>query len=239
MARLLLVDDAEALTNLFGRAVSESLGHEVVVVSCLDDLNGVLTSDHPFELALVDLSFPGQQGSGIDGLVEIQRCCPTTRLAIITQGDEWVADVLRDAWELLPITTVISKSAPFDYQLQAIRRVLRDGTAPIDPAIQPLIPSNRNPWRTPETFASLVQHAGHAKLWNALIDAEGDLSYRSIAAAAGLKLNTIKNYRAQLIGELALHGMTDPSLVQMRSFALRCRSFLQPYIDLAIERSRT
>jgi len=238
MTRLLLVDDAEALTNLFGRAVEESLGCEVVVVSALDELKGVLDSGHPFELALVDLSFPGQQGSGIDGLVEIQRCCPTTKLAIITQGDEWVADILRDAWELLPITTVISKSAPLDYQLSAIRKVIRDGSAPIDPAIQPLIPSNRNPWRTAETFASLVQHAGHAKLWNALIQAESDPSYRSIAAAAGLKLNTIKNYRAQLLGELGLHGMTDPSLVEMRSFALRCRSFLQPYIDLAIERSR-
>lgn len=238
MVRLLLVDDAEALTNLFGRAVHEALGHDVVVVSNLSDLSDLLDADQPFELALVDLSFPGQRGSGIDGLVEIQRRCPSTKLAIITQGDEWVADTLRDAWELLPITTVISKSAPLDYQVEAIRRVLRDGSAPIDPAIQPLIPSNRNPWRTADTFASLVQHAGHAKLWIALLDADGDLSYRSIAASAGLKLNTIKNYRAQLLGELALHGMTDPSLVEMRSFALRCRSFLQPYIDQAIERSR-
>lgn len=239
MARLLLVDDAEALTNLFGRAVHDTLGHDITVIADLGDLDDHLDPAEPFDLALVDLSFPGQRGSGIDGLVQIQRRCPTTKLAIITQGDEWVADILRDAWELLPITTVISKSAPLDYQLGAIRKVLQDGSAPIDPAIQPLIPSNRNPWRTAETFASLVQHAGHAKLWIALIDADGDLSYRSIAASAGLKLNTIKNYRAQLLGELALHGMTDPSLVQMRAFALRCRSFLQPYIDLAIERSRT
>lgn len=238
MTRLLIVDDAEALTTLFGRAVHESLGLDVVVVSDLSELIEILEPDRPFDLALVDLSFPGQGGSGIDGLVEIQRQCPSTKLAIITQGDEWVADILRDAWELLPITTVISKSAPLDYQLGAIRRVLRDGTAPIDPAIQPLIPSNRNPWRTSETFSSLVQHAGHAKLWMALIDSDSDPSYRSIAASAGLKLNTIKNYRAQLLGELALHGLTDASLIEMRSFALRCRSFLQPYIDLAIQRSR-
>ena len=238
MTRLLIVDDAEALTTLFGRAVHESLGLDVVVVSDLSELIEILEPDHPFDLALVDLSFPGQGGSGIDGLVEIQRQCPSTKLAIITQGDEWVADILRDAWELLPITTVISKSAPLDYQLGAIRRVLRDGAAPIDPAIQPLIPSNRNPWRTPETFSSLVQHAGHAKLWMALINSDSDPSYRSIAASAGLKLNTIKNYRAQLLGELALHGLTDASLIEMRSFALRCRSFLQPYIDLAIQRSR-
>lgn len=238
MARILVVDDAVALTDLFAAAVAESLGHTVIAVSNLGDLDEVLATQDRFDLALVDLSFPGQQGSGIDGLAQIQRASPTTKLAIITQGDEWVADVLRDAWELLPICTVISKSAPFDYQVSAIRQVLTTGSAPIDPAIQPLIPSNRNPWRTSATFESLVQHAGHAKLWAALIDSEQDPTYRSIAAATGLKLNTIKNYRAQLLGELALHGLDDASLVQMHGFAVRCRSFLQPHIDVAIERSR-
>lgn len=237
--RILVVDDATALTELFGRAVADALGHAVITTSELDDVAEVIEEHGPFDLALVDLSFPGQHGSGIDGLVEIQRRSPQTRLAIITQGDEWVADLLRDAWELLPICTVISKSAPFDYQVGAIRQVLAEGSAPIDPAIQPLIPSNRNPWRTTQTFGSLVQHAGHAKLWTALIESDPELSYRSIAAATGLKLNTIKNYRAQLLGDLALQGMTDASLVEMRSFALRCRSFLQPHIDVAIDRSRS
>lgn len=239
MARILVVDDAVALTDLFARAVAESLGHTVVAISDLSDLDDVIRDQESFDLALVDLSFPGQNGSGIDGLAQIQRSSPTTKLAIITQGDEWVADVLRDAWELLPICTVISKSAPFDYQVSAIHQVLTTGSAPIDPAIQPLIPSNRNPWRTGETFGSLVQHAGHAKLWTALIESGSDPTYRSIAAATGLKLNTIKNYRAQLLGDLALHGLNDASLVEMRGFAVRCRSFLQPHIDIAIERTRT
>lgn len=238
MARLLLVDDATALTELFAAAVRTALGHEVVVVTLLAQIGPALTESNPFDLALVDLSFPGQGGSGIDGLATIHRASPSTHLAIITQGDAWVADVLRDAWELLPITTVISKSAPLDYQLGAIRQVLRDGTAPIDPAIQPLIPANRNPWRTSETFGSLVQHAGHAKLWMALLESDNDVSYRSIATSAGLKLNTIKNYRAQLLGELALHGLDNASLVEMRAFALRCRSFLDPHIAAAFRRSR-
>ena len=135
-----------------------------------DEVADVLGSHEPFDLALVDLSFPNQDSSGIDALVTIHRRSPATVLAIITQGDEWVADTLRDAWELLPITTVISKSAPLDYQLDAIQRVLTTGSAPIDPAIRPLIPANRNPWRTPDTFGSLVHHAGHTKLWTALME---------------------------------------------------------------------
>lgn len=237
MSRILIVDDAIALVELFAQAVHEGLGHDVRTISSLVDVGSTIESQQHFDLALVDLSFPGQGGSGIDALVEIQRMSSNTLLAIITQGDEWVADVLRDAWELLPITTIISKSAPLDYQLSAIRLVLRDGAAPIDPAIQPLIPSNRNPWRTAETFNSLVQHAGHAKLWNALLESDEDVSYRSIANSAGLKLNTIKNYRAQLLGELALHGLDDASLVEMRAFSIRCRSFLDPHLEAAIARS--
>lgn len=239
MARLLLVDDAAALAQLFGEAVHSALGHDVYAIAGIDQIEGAIDEHGPFDLALVDLSFPGQGGSGIDGLVAIRRASPSTLLAIITQGDEWVADVLRDAWELLPITTVISKSAPLEYQLGAIKQVLRDGTAPIDPAIQPLIPANRNPWRTEATFKSLVQHAGHAKLWVALIESGTDVSYRSVASATGLKLNTIKNYRAQLLGELALHGVDDASLIEMRSFALRCRPFLAPSIQAALDRSGT
>lgn len=236
MSRILIVDDAAALTHLFAQAIVSSLDHYVATVAELNEVDRALEEDGPFDLALIDLSFPGQEGSGLDALVRIHRQSPSTTLAIVTQGDEWVADLLRDTWELLPIATVISKSAPLDFQLRAIRCVLRDGTFPIDPAIQPLIPANRNPWRTAETFGALVQHAGHAKLWAALIEADEDVSYRSVAATAGLKLNTIKNYRAQLIGELALHGVDDAGLAEMRRFAHRCRPFLSPYVDEALGR---
>jgi DNA-binding NarL/FixJ family response regulator len=238
VSSILIVDDAAALSDLFAQAIVANLDHFVATVSSLSDVDRAYDEEGPFDLALIDLSFPGQEGSGLDALVRIHKRSPSTTLAIVTQGDEWVADLLRDAWELLPIATVISKSAPLDFQLRAIRCVLRDGTFPIDPAIQPLIPANRNPWRTAETFGALVQHAGHAKLWAALIESDENVSYRSVAATAGLKLNTIKNYRAQLIGELALHGVDDAGLAEMRRFARRCRPFLSPYVDEALGRVR-
>jgi DNA-binding NarL/FixJ family response regulator len=238
MTRLLLVDDAAALSDLFAEAITAKQGHQVTTVNTLKDVPPALEAGS-YSLALVDLSFPGQMGSGIDALAQIHHANPDTTLAIITQGDEWVAQLLRDAWDLLPIASVISKSAPLVYQLEAIRLLVLNGSAPIDPAIQPLIPSQRNPWRSPERFSYLVQHAGHAKLWAALIDSPDAVSYRSIADATGLKLNTIKNYRAQLLGELQLHGIDDTSLEQMRDFAHRCRSFLVPYIEIALRRSES
>ena len=153
---------------------------------------------------------------------------PTPR-AIITQGDEWVASLLRDAWELLPISTVISKSAPIDYQMAAIDAVLAHGSAPPDPAIQPLLPDRRRSLRSAERFARLVQHAGHSKLWSALHDLP-EPTYKSMADRTGLKLNTLKNYRAQLIDELKLHGLNDPTLRDMHLFAVRCWAFLEPFV---------
>jgi hypothetical protein len=48
---------------------------------------------------------------------------------------------------------------------------------------------------------------------------------------SGLKLNTVKNYRAQLVPDLEMHGLRDPSLKEMGEFAQRCQSFLVPYLE--------
>jgi len=234
VASILLVDDAAALAELFGQTVQIQLGHTVHTVVSLADVRASLALVGDLDLALVDLSFPQEDGTGLEALARIHQHSPSTKLAIITQGDEWVADILRDAWELLPITTVISKSAPLAYQLQAITLVLATGSAPPDPAIQPLLPDRRNSNRTPECFARLVQHAGHAKLWTSLI-AVDDPTYKAISYHAGLKLNTVKNYRAQLVDELTIHGLEDPTLREMARFAKRCWPFLSPSITASIQ----
>lgn len=238
MAHILMVDDASSLAELFGAAIGQHLGHEVTVVIAVADVPDLLdevdAGAPPPDLALVDLSFPQERVTGLEALAIIHRRSPSTKLAIVTQGDEWVAEVLRDAWELLPIVTVISKTAPLDYQLGAIERVLTEGEAPVDPAIQPLLPAVRPAWRTPERFALLIQHQGHAKVWSALMDPELDATYREVSERTGLKLNTIKNYRTQLLSELGLHGLEDPSLREMQDFALRCRPFLEPYVQSAL-----
>ena len=231
MAQLLLVDDASALAELFALAIENKLGHAVAVAVALTDVGDALKKLEHLDLAIVDLSFPQEQGTGLDALAEIHLACPSAKLAIITQGDLWVAQVLRDAWELLPIATVISKSAPLAYQLGAIESVVTTGSAPVDPAVQTLLPASRSPYRTLSSFASLVHHGGHAKLWTALLNSN-DPSYKEIADLSGLKLNTVKNYRAQLLPDLITHGLDEPTLRQMRDFAIRCRPFLAPYLDV-------
>jgi DNA-binding NarL/FixJ family response regulator len=230
VTQVLLVDDASALAELFAEAITTRLGYDVAVAVSLRDVKDTVTGLVDLDLALIDLSFPQEPGSGIDALDTVHHLRPDALLAIITQGDDWVAETLRDAWELLPVATVISKSAPLAYQLDAIALVVNTGAAPVDPAIQPMLPATRSPLRTPSRFQRLVQHAGHAKLWSALIAAP-DPSYREIADRSGLKLNTVKNYRAQLLPELSVHGLDDPSLREMQEFARRCRVFFNPYLN--------
>jgi DNA-binding NarL/FixJ family response regulator len=229
-ARVLLVDDATAVTELFGSVLVRELGCEVSVAARPGDVDGHLRAGPPFDLAVVDLSFPHEDANGLDALVSVHRHHAATRLVILTQGDDWVADLMRDAWEALPLAGAISKSTPTDGQVALLRQVLRDGSAPPDPVLQPWLPRERSPWRKADGFGRLVQHVGHAKLWQALIEADVEPTYRDLARATGLKLNTLKNYRAQLLGELALHGLDDPSMREMQAFAKRCRPLLAPFL---------
>ncbi len=230
MTQLLLVDDAGALAELFAETIRTKLGYDVAVAICLADVGERLGQLDHLDLAIVDLSFPQEGGTGIDALAQVHRVYPAAKLSIITQGDVWVAEILRDAWEVLPITTVISKSAPLAYQLGAITAVVNTGFAPIDPAIQTLLPAKRSLYRSPSSFGALVQHGGHAKLWKALLLAR-ETSYKEVADISGLALNTVKNYRAQLLPELTVHGLHDPTLRQMRDFATRCHAFLTPFLE--------
>jgi DNA-binding NarL/FixJ family response regulator len=231
MARILMIDDAVALAELFGKELARHGGHDVTVIDSVAKVAPLLTSSAAFDLALVDLSFPTESVSGVDALATIHLIHPTTRLAIITQGDRWVAEPMRLAWELLPITTVVSKSAPLDHQLDAISQVLATGSAPPDPALQPLLPRSPSGSRSMSEFSHLVQHLGHAKLWRALMDLDAEATYRAIAEVTALKLNTIKNYRAQLMPALVTHGLGDASLREMQDFARRSRVFLLPHVE--------
>lgn len=234
MKRVLLVDDAAALAELFGAELARRLGCDVRVVVSVADVEEAL-ADNAYDLAIVDLSYPQEDATGIDVLAEIHSKHPRTVLTVATQGDRWVRAILRDAWELLPVRTVLSKSAPLDFQVKMIEQTLAGAEVPVDPAIAVMLPPIRNLARTAESLEFLVPHQGHAKMWSALVEAPEDVTYQYIVERTGLKLNTVKNYRAQLLGQLRAHGLEDPTLREMQQFAWRCRALLRPYLQDVIE----
>lgn len=228
MVRTLIVDDAAHVTELFADAVRAKFGYEVVAVIAPDDVEDALDTG-PFDLALIDLSFRSNDVSGMDVLHVVHRRQPATALCLLTAGDTWQTDMLRDAWELFPLATMLSKTAPVAFQLGQIEQVVTTGSAPMDPALQSMLPAHRSEGRTEDSFRRLVPHGGHAKLWLALLE-PGEPTYDSVATATGLSRNTIKNYRADLLTELELHHLDNPSLDDMQEFARRCRPFLRSAI---------
>ncbi len=238
MTSVLLLDDSAMVNDLFAAVLRTQLNVEVVPLAAVAELTDELERHGMFDLALVDLSFPEERTNGLDAMLTIHLAHPSTTLAIITQGDAYVGDLLRDVWELLPVASVISKSAPVDFQIGQVRELLATGSAPIDPSVQPLLPSVRPAWRSIEGFNRLATHMGHAKFWEALFSAQETVTYRDVVEATGLRLNTVKNYRSQLLPELVVHGLNDPSLREMRDFAIRCRPILERVIDDVRRRSR-
>ena len=96
--------------------------------------------------------------------------------------------------------------------MKAIEQVVRHGSAPPDPILQPLLPAEKSPWRTLAGFGRLVPHKGHAKLWAAVLACGAQAEYQDLAAHSGLRLNALRNYRAQILPELALHGLDNPPM---------------------------
>lgn len=228
---VLLLDDSAHVTDLFAAALESSLGCRVRTLTSPRELTDELLATERFAVAVVDLSFGSDTESGLDALLRLHLRSPETRLTILTQGDAWVADMLRDAVEILPIAAALSKSNPVERQISTIDQVLRNGYAAPDPILVPLLPSAPDKRRTIDSFARLVQHRGHAKLWAAVLACGPGAEYQDLAAHSGLRPNALRNYRAQLLPELVVHGLRNPPMRDLHAFAQRCRPFLAPFVE--------
>lgn len=230
MTTALMVDDTVVTYDLMARVIREDLGWEVTTLGAPEAAIRQAEAGARYDVAIIDLSFPASELNGLDVLISLHEHDPSCRLIVYTDGDQQVAELMRDAWEALPLATMLSKSTPLEVFLRRLRSVAEAGTAPIDPVVQPLLPAERSQWRSLEGYGRLVAHAGHAKLWRALIDLDEEPSYQQIADYTGLKRDTVRNYRSELLEELSLHYLEQPKMRQMQRFAKRCRPLLDPYI---------
>lgn len=250
MTRLLIVDDSDLALRYLPGAVTDELGWHVASATRPDELPDMLgplpqeggtreaAAGESFDLAVVDLSFVNSSLSGLDALLAVHGRMPGCRLVVYTQGDPSVAEMLRDAWDAFRLACALSKSTPMPMVLRSLQQVATHGTAPVDPVLQPLLPANRSPWRSLDGYGRLVGHAGHAKLWQALIELDAEPSYKDLADHTGLSLAAVRNYRSELLDHLALHYLDRPKMRQMQLFAKRCRPLLAPHIRRKLHTER-
>jgi hypothetical protein len=234
MIRLLIVDDSTWAVEQLPKMISDELAWEVTTARRPDELPELLDGDTAFDVAMVDLSYANSRYTGLDALLMLHQRVPACRLVVYTQGDAPFAEMLRDAWEAFDLAGALSKMTDFAFVLRTLERVAQEGSAPIDPVLLPLLPAERSRWRSLEGYAILVGHAGHAKLWKALIELDEEPSYRDLAARTGLSLSAVSNYRSELLNHLALHYLDAPRMREMQRFAKRCRALLAPHIRLKL-----
>lgn len=231
LTTVLVIDDAKGAAELFADALEKRLG--VDVRSCFDAaaVTGEFAREVAADLALVDLTFPGQgPRNGADALRVLGEASPATVLAVLTRADPGVHDLLRDVWGVLPISGMISKNGSVEQQLSMVERLL-NGESPVIDAELARFVTERSSTRTLETYARLVGHAGHAKLWRALMEFERPPTYGELAARTGLAVNSLRNYRSQILPELRPHGLVDPPLRDLHAFARRSGPFLRPHVE--------
>ena len=230
MIRLLIVDDSTLAIDLLREAIEDELGWEVVTARSPDELACLLLERDGFDIALVDLSYVNSELNGLDALLALHERSPRCHMVVYTQGDPPLAEILRDAWDAFNLASALSKSTDLPIVLRTLTQVANHGTAPVDPVLQPLLPAERSRWRSLEGYGILVGHAGHAKLWRALIELDEEPSYKDLASHTGLSLSAVSNYRSEMLNHLALHYLEAPRMRQMQRFAKRCRALLEPHI---------
>lgn len=188
-------------------------------------------SHNPPDMVLVDLVFPQAVLNGLDIMMAFKKWCPESRLIVYTAARSQEALLFRVAWESISPASAVSKLSPVSTLIGTMSRVTELGRAEVDPLLQALLPHQRSPWRTADGYRRLAPHAGHAKLWKTLLDHRTPPPYKVIADESNLSVNTIRNYRDDLLAELRLHGLDNPTMQEMHEFVHSIRPLLAPILD--------
>jgi DNA-binding NtrC family response regulator len=122
MARIIVIDDQEAIRRVVRRAL-EKEGHEVLEASD-GEMGEQLLERSPAEVVITDIFMPGQDG--ILTLRQIRKRFPGVKVIVMSGGDSTgMLDLRRDA-ELLGAVKSLQK--PFNAReiVDLVREVLKD-----------------------------------------------------------------------------------------------------------------
>lgn len=197
--RILIVDDHPVMRfgvrQLIERRWPDA---ELGEAACLTEaLEQVRTG--PWELAVLDLSMP--DASGVEGLVQLRRAAPTTRLLVLSMHDEaaYAARALQ-----LGAAGYLTKEHAINELVLAIERVLKGQryiSSDLAARLADLL-SGEAPARKPHEALS-------AQEYRVMVLIAAGRSASEIAEAMHLSVKTVGTYRSRIIEKTGLAGTAE------------------------------
>lgn len=215
MGRVLILDD-HAVFGDGTKLLLENRRHVVEVCVWLEDLH-LFESRHTranFDLALLDLVFPGQQFDVLDALYAMSRWRPSPAVVILTAGGESRRHFIERALEWPIVRGGMPKSASACDLDRCITAVLAGGQ---------LYDHEISAYRPPAVRVPPDDLLGpDARIWFAL--ARGRTSHSAIAAELGCRPKTVQNRVRRMGDVLVARGLSSnpqPTLRDLAHYAAR------------------
>lgn len=197
--RILIVDDHPVMR--FGvRQLIERHWPQATIAeaaSLAEALEQVRAS--PWDLAVLDLSLPDT--SGVEGLVQLRRAAPTTRVLMLSMHDEaaYAARALQ-----LGAAGYLTKEHAINELVVAIERVLNDQrhiSADLAVRLVDLLSAEAPARRLHETLS--------AQEYRVMLLIAAGLSASEIAKTMHLSVKTVGTYRSRIIDKTGLAGTAE------------------------------
>jgi len=196
--RIVIAEDHTILREGLKALLSQDPGLEIVG-EARDGLDAVrVISELKPDLALMDLSMPRM--SGIDAIREVKRCCPDTKVLVLTvhKTEEYVIASLKAG-----ANGYLLKESTHQELLHAVSHVL-DGRPYLSPGISDTIISGYLSGRKDDVHTSLDTLSQREKEVLKLI-AEGHKN-KEIAEYLFISVKTVEKHRDNIMKKLNLHS---------------------------------
>ena len=197
--RILIVDDHPVMRFGVRQLIEQhwpdaTIGEAACLAEALEQLRA-----SPWELAVLDLSLPDT--SGVEGLVQLRRAAPTTRVLMLSMHDEaaYAARALQ-----LGAAGYLTKEHAIKELVVAIERVLNDQrhiSADLAVRLVDLLSAEAPARRLHETLS--------AQEYRVMLLIAAGLSASEIAKTMHLSVKTVGTYRSRIIDKTGLAGTAE------------------------------
>ena len=201
--RILIADDHAILRSGLKMLINAQPDMEVVSEAANGDAAVQAARDARPDVALLDLTMPGSGGMG--ALEEIARCCPDTRVLILSMHDDpaYLRSVLAAG-----ASGYVLKRAVDTELLAAIRAVHRGGIF-IDPSlahvfVQDALDKAAKEGRTPQSLKILSER--ERQVLGLVAQGYGS---QEIAKQILVSVKTVETYRARIAEKLGLRTRSE------------------------------